>query len=699
MRDSYKTVYCMFTNLSRTAHQPQIMPRTTRAAARAQESDTAPQLIYEDGNTATDDLSPTATNPARPIFGELVGNNVPTSEPNEQTVIIYAMPATKAKGRKGRPATKKNKLNLKVQTENEDCMMTEVLEDDDQSDSTDAADAAAEELRKDERPSETFQVPVDVKRPRSPPSAAVKEAMSTLLRSPNKATVAMPPNTPKFDPAAHKKELQAGAFNEEDSFVEDITARSPSKGTLHSEENKEDSFVEAIITRSPTKATPRIEDSVAEMDALDDAIEEVAEILPILEERNFESPIAIRGVVNEAATPSLKRKTALTTTLVTKSAAEPPKVRPSLSKASTRPSASRPATVRVKPTARASVLPSQQRAVSADTSSSSLDRPSLSFSASQAKPQPNTTQKIRKSSATNSLSTSKPGFVPAKSTKATTTSTFVLPGAAISAKLKVQREERQKREEEAAGKEAAKKVVAKPATAARARTRLSTTVAPTIKPRETKTSQARQSLVTATNEKRSASGTSSDGKVAPIKVTKQQSTKSPPVNTKALAARKKPVSSGPAAATNVQKTRTPMKQAKTDDAGSVRANSAIRRSGTGTLTKAVRKDSIAPSPSSGSDAGVKKPSMNNADLVSQKGKEVFGRHKIQNAEADRARREKEEAAKKARAEAAERGRIASREWAERQKKKATVAEAAKKEQVQVSAIDGGGAAVMEAAGV
>ena len=674
------------------------MPRTTRATARAQESDTAPQLIFEDGNAATEDSPPPATDPTRPIFGELTGNNIPVSEPNEQTVLIYAMPAKKVKGRKARPATKKNKLNLEVQTENGDRMMAEVLEDNDQSDSSDAADAAAEELRKDEGPSETFQVPMDGKRPRSPPSAAVKEATSSLLRSSNKEAVVMPPNTPKFDPAVHKKELQAGGYNE-DSFVENITARSPSKATLHIEENKEDSFVEAIITRSPTKATPRIEDSVAEMDALDDAIEKVAEILPILEERDLESPTATRGVVKEAAAPGLKRKTALTTTSVTKSAVKPTKVSPSLGKASTIPSASRPSTVRVKPTARASVLPSQQRPVSADTSSSSLDRPRLSFSASQAKPQPNTTQKIRKSSAANSLSTSKPGFVPAKSTKATTTSTFTLPGAVISAKLKVQREERQKREEEAAGKEAAKNAVAKPAKVAKARTRLSTTVAPVIKPRETKTSQARLSLMTANNEKRSASGTSSDGKVAPLKATKQQSTQVPPVKTKELSVRKKPVSIGPAAATNVQKTRTPMKQAKTDDAGSVQANSAVRRTGIGILTKVVRKDSIAPSPSSGSDAGVKKPIMSKVDMVSQKGKEVFGRHKVQNAEADRARREKEEAAKKARAEAAERGRIASREWAERQKKKATVVEAVKKEQVQIPAVGGGGAAMMEAAGV
>lgn len=52
-----------------------------------------------------------------------------------------------------------------------------------------------------------------------------------------------------------------------------------------------------------------------------------------------------------------------------------------------------------------------------------------------------------------------------------------------------------------------------------------------------------------------------------------------------------------------------------------------------------------------------------------KGKQVFNRDKMEKDAEERERKEKEEAAKRARAEAAERGRIASREWAERQRKK------------------------------
>ncbi|KAI4950699.1 hypothetical protein J4E91_004584 [Alternaria rosae] len=52
-----------------------------------------------------------------------------------------------------------------------------------------------------------------------------------------------------------------------------------------------------------------------------------------------------------------------------------------------------------------------------------------------------------------------------------------------------------------------------------------------------------------------------------------------------------------------------------------------------------------------------------------KGREVFNRDRMEKEARERERREKEEAARRARAEAAERGRIASREWAERQRKK------------------------------
>jgi hypothetical protein len=62
-----------------------------------------------------------------------------------------------------------------------------------------------------------------------------------------------------------------------------------------------------------------------------------------------------------------------------------------------------------------------------------------------------------------------------------------------------------------------------------------------------------------------------------------------------------------------------------------------------------------------------------------KGKEVFNRDRMEKENKDRERKDKEEAAKQARAQAAERGRIASREWAEKQRKKMMDAVKAKAE--------------------
>ena len=55
--------------------------------------------------------------------------------------------------------------------------------------------------------------------------------------------------------------------------------------------------------------------------------------------------------------------------------------------------------------------------------------------------------------------------------------------------------------------------------------------------------------------------------------------------------------------------------------------------------------------------------------LKQKAREIYNRDRTEKQERERERREKEDAAKRARAEAADRGRQASREWAERQRKK------------------------------
>lgn len=93
--------------------------------------------------------------------------------------------------------------------------------------------------------------------------------------------------------------------------------------------------------------------------------------------------------------------------------------------------------------------------------------------------------------------------------------------------------------------------------------------------------------------------------------------------------------------------------------------------------RSSRSSSVAPPRPSLLSASVSGPrpslSGTGASTRTDKGKEVFRRAAQNLAEQERKRKEKEEAAKKARAEAAERGRLASKEWAERQRLKALAA--------------------------
>ena len=84
-------------------------------------------------------------------------------------------------------------------------------------------------------------------------------------------------------------------------------------------------------------------------------------------------------------------------------------------------------------------------------------------------------------------------------------------------------------------------------------------------------------------------------------------------------------------------------------------------------------------PSRSSVSGEPRLAPTAEDVAHQKvkGKEAFSRPKNEIAAREKERREKEEAAKKARIEAAERGRLASREWAEKQKARKAAEAAAK----------------------
>lgn len=211
---------------------------------------------------------------------------------------------------------------------------------------------------------------------------------------------------------------------------------------------------------------------------------------------------------------------------------------------------------------------------------------------------------------------------PPKSTKPPTVPNFQLPGEAVAAKLKAQREERLKREAE---EEAAKKE--KPAF--KARPVPVHKAGPTV--RQTSASKARESLMAGGGDRKENVPSTA---MAP-----------PPKRTSSLTVAKRP----PIPAS---------------------VSTASSRASSFSTTATGKRSSVV----------VTKATVTPADAAAlrQKGREVFNRDKMEKERLERERREKEEAAKKARAEAAERGRIASREWAEKQKRKMLAAASAAK---------------------
>jgi hypothetical protein len=252
-------------------------------------------------------------------------------------------------------------------------------------------------------------------------------------------------------------------------------------------------------------------------------------------------------------------------------------------------------------------------------------RPSVLATTPAASALPNT---VKKRVPSDTLSTSRPGFVPAKSSKPATKSTFTLPGEAYAAKMKAQREEKQRKEEEEAA--AKRKFKARPAPSAGGR--------PSVLPRENKASQARLSRVFSGTDKENIE---------------------PKVTTS-----KRPVSMI-----------IDHKKVRTERNSSVRQAASVISSSTSREPKFAANVPRVASLTSKSAVPKEELAPNVQKKVS--GKEVFGRSRLELKKQEDEKREKEEAARKARAEAAERGRQASREWAEKQKAKLAAQKAPK----------------------
>ncbi|KIW25814.1 uncharacterized protein PV07_08957 [Cladophialophora immunda] len=619
--------------------------RMTRAALRAQAQE-EPQLIYEDSdananNSLQDDCADANANQdlVRPPLKDIT-TEINPSTTEDPFADEEHEPMQKAKSRKGRKAkldnvgeeSSKGESDEPQEPQPEDASDSHQLESSEGRGSIQDTSSAVtiEKLAlRDEVTAEAVDATLE--------EQGIAESTSTPQQSHTG-----PPKTPKFDPSVHRamEEVTPSASNTvEDSFVEKITSRTPGRLQILLNESKSpDPFAEQMRSR-----TPRIEDSVEAIDALEDAIEKISETLPALDELKIESPVKMRksppARLNPRSTTApidpQKKLTGRQPAQPSRRPVQKPGTtsgsleRPKLSGArgsSTNPTAK--ATTAAKPAKRPIVDGHKTR-----ESSGQGAAPPLSFSNSPVKNLPNTTKKQLPNGA---LSTSKPGFIPAKSTKSPTKPKFSLPGDAVAAKLKAQREERMKREEEAANEKKAFKARPVPAKISR----------PSVVPRENRASQARMSIY-------------------------------------AIGGNKENVEPKPAAATQPKPRPTSLgPKSKTSETPNVKAS--VRRTTT-SATPAKPRASIIQL------ATGQKSMVTKEDVVQQKakGKEVFERSKAETERLEKERREKEEAARKARAEAAERGRQASREWAEKQKKKIAAKILAAKEKEKAGGSENG----------
>ena len=475
------------------------------------------------------------------------------------------------------------------------------------------------------------------RRPVTPPSEAVRRARKQL--SPK-------PQTPRFDPAVHRAPTPKMAEQEkDDSFVAVIESRSPAK-IMHNEPGFVETTSKAqepvaanpgpivlpsiVPIRPISMRSPPIEDSVREIDDLEEALDKINVSLPTgadepdsLETQKEvnaakssstattkgDSEVEVGTVVKRApgAKPATKNKknTARPTAksskpVVSQTTSRATTRRPAVSSGTFDPPAAKAATTRAvnktgmaarRPSIAAKTLPLRPKATSPTAGKAqpvARPRPSMAApgsvrkaSAPAAPASAATRPKPRVSSVT------KAPFVPAKSSKAPTTSTFTLPGEAISARLKTQREERRKQEE--ATEKARREFKARP---------------------------VRRSSV-------SGAGAAGAGSVRATAASRARMSVAHPV---AAAEKDRPTTTmdGIARKASADPAATPTRTAN---------------------TKAIRTP-----PSAKAKAAV---------LPTVRTKAVPVKTELQQ------RREKEEAARKARTEAAERGRAASRAWAEK----------------------------------
>ncbi|KAH7094690.1 hypothetical protein FB567DRAFT_543107 [Paraphoma chrysanthemicola] len=435
-------------------------------------------------------------------------------------------------------------------------------------------------------------------------------------------------------------------------------------------------------SRSPSKSPMRIEASLEAIDALEEALDDVGKAVAHFDQSIDEKSPRKKAFPNDVATPSTRSKTPRKTPLATRVSRTPGAVPKSMKPMAS--SLARASSVRVAPTKdvrkgsteTVDYLASKRRPVSVSfptpppppkgrAPTKATFQLSSEVTAAKLKAQKEERLKREAEREVEGVKLKpRPISMPpiAKSTKALTKASFELPGEAIAAKLRAQKEERQKREAENAQGPQPK---ARPVSISMPPPTVKSTKPPT-KASFQLPGEAVAARLRAQREERQKREEEAEA-----------AKKAAAVKPRPTAVRK-PVALPTRTLSGV--TIPPPPKPEPQPAASIRSTSLASKRSSIQLSRSTSVSTTASNPNRNSLL-IAKSTVTPVDSAQQKlkGKEVFNRDKMEKEARERERKDKEEAAKQARAQAAERGRIASREWAEKQRRKMMEAVRAKAE--------------------
>ncbi|KAH7359988.1 hypothetical protein BKA66DRAFT_573733 [Pyrenochaeta sp. MPI-SDFR-AT-0127] len=620
---------------------------------------------------------------------------------------------TTAKKTKGKGGAKKGAKGKKAQAAEVEEQVQVVLEDEREAAASPASDAAVEDLAQ-ASPVDVVQIPMNDGRPASPPSKAVRLTRRQLakqeeeLRQSQHAEIqqlkleeeAVIENADlvQTEPVANEppeEELQVQeqpavepeepeephpvivdtqepevAALEPDAIAPSVEVTlEPEPKTLAAEKPREEAMTPVRsstptrrASRSPSKSPMRIEQSLEAIDALEEALDTLEAVTNLHESSDEKSPrkkALSKPANNLSARGQTPRKTTLAASKVsrTPSAAAPKSMKP------TNTSLARASSVRVAPSKevrKGSVdtvdyLASKRRPVSMLSFPTPPPPPKgraptkatfqLSSTAVAEKLKAEKEERLKRQ-AEGTLPKQRPisMTLPPKSTKVPTKASFELPGEKIAAKLKVRKEERLNRLAEGSQQSHMPRPISMPP-------QPKSTKPPTIADFQLPGAAVAEKLKLQREQRMKRQEEAEAEKAAALKA--RQAPVRRPVTVPIR--QQSGVSIPPPSQTQTQ-----------------RSSSLASKRNSIVLSQTLSQSrSTSTSSSNRNSVLIAKSTVTPIDAAQQKlkGREVFNRDKMEKEARERERKEKEEAAKKARADAAERGRIASREWAEKQKRK------------------------------